>query len=120
MNKESERLGTLVQQIIELSRLQGDEPLEMPSRVSVDEVVATAIDTSAIDAAARVIASLRKIEFVMVWPRRLHTSPLQAWLRGQIRDVLRDRAGGPGPADQRAAGLPDATSSTDPSSRLTR
>ena len=65
-------------------------------------------------------ASLRKIEFVMVWPRRLHTSPLQAWLRGQIRDVLRDRAGGPGPADQRAAGLPDATSSTDPSSRLTR
>jgi two-component system, OmpR family, sensor histidine kinase SenX3 len=56
MNHESERLGTLVQQIIELSRLQGDEPLEMPSRVSVDEVVATAIDTSAIDAAARRIS----------------------------------------------------------------
>lgn len=40
-------------------------------------------------------ASLRKIELVMVWPRRLHTSPLQAWLRGQIREVLRDRVGAP-------------------------
>lgn len=43
-------------------------------------------------------ASLRKIELVMVWPRRLHTSPLQAWLRGQIREVLRERAGAPAAA----------------------
>ena len=44
-------------------------------------------------------ASLRKIELVMVWPRRLHTSPLQAWLRGQIREVLQERAGDPAAPD---------------------
>ncbi|GAA1916527.1 ATP-binding protein [Nocardioides lentus] len=53
MGKESVRLSTLVQQIIELSRLQGDEPLDQPVRVSVDEVVASSIDASAIDAQAR-------------------------------------------------------------------
>ena len=56
MLKESDRLSKLVQQIIELSRLQGDDPLEMPETVSVDEVLATAIDTSAIDAQAKGIS----------------------------------------------------------------
>ncbi len=50
---ESERLGRLVQQIIELSRLQGDDPLEAPQAVDVDDVVDIAIDTSAIDASAK-------------------------------------------------------------------
>ena len=53
MITESDRLTRLVQQIIELSRLQGDEPVEAPAPVSVDEVVKTAVDTSAIDADAR-------------------------------------------------------------------
>ncbi|WP_028472671.1 sensor histidine kinase [Nocardioides alkalitolerans] len=53
MKKESERLSVLVQQIIELSRLQGDDPLEHPAPVDVDEVVTAAIDTSAIDAQNR-------------------------------------------------------------------
>ena len=53
MLTESDRLSRLVQQIIELSRLQGDDPLEMPVEVSVDEVVTTAVDTSAIDADAK-------------------------------------------------------------------
>jgi len=50
MLTESDRLTQLVQQIIELSRLQGDEPLEAPTTVDVDGVVETAVDTSAIDA----------------------------------------------------------------------
>ena len=50
MLTESERLTALVQQIIELSRLQGDEPLESPVAVDVDEVIAAAVDTSEIDA----------------------------------------------------------------------
>jgi len=58
MLTESERLGRLVQQVIELSRLQGDEPLESPVPVSLDEVTATAIDTSAIDAGAKGVAVL--------------------------------------------------------------
>jgi two-component system, OmpR family, sensor histidine kinase SenX3 len=56
MLTESDRLTQLVQQIIELSRLQGDEPLEAPVAVDVDKVIATAVDTSAIDADGKHIA----------------------------------------------------------------
>ena len=38
MQTESARLSRLVQQIIELSRLQGDEPLDDPEPVDVDSV----------------------------------------------------------------------------------
>jgi two-component system sensor histidine kinase SenX3 len=47
---ESDRLTRLVQQIIELSRLQADDPLEMPTAISIDDVIGIAVDTSAIDA----------------------------------------------------------------------
>ena len=53
MRPESERLTQLVQQVIELSRLQGATPSTRPVAVDVDEVVAVAADTSATDAAAR-------------------------------------------------------------------
>src|SRR6476619_358622 len=56
MQTESARLTRLVQQIIELSRLQGDDPLEMPQTVDVDAVVARAIDQSMIDAQSKNIA----------------------------------------------------------------
>jgi two-component system sensor histidine kinase SenX3 len=50
MLTESERLTRLVQQIIELSRLQADDPLETPTAVGIDDVIGVAVDTSAIDA----------------------------------------------------------------------
>jgi two-component system sensor histidine kinase SenX3 len=50
MQTESARLTRLVQQIIELSRLQGDDPLGDPVPVDVDSVIARAIDQSTIDA----------------------------------------------------------------------
>ena len=50
MLTESDRLSRLVQQVIELSRLQGDDPLEQPMAVALDDVIAVAVDTSAIDA----------------------------------------------------------------------
>ncbi len=53
MTKESDRLTRLVQQIIELSRLQDHDPLDAPHVIEVDEVVAAAADASAIDARAR-------------------------------------------------------------------
>ena len=53
MITESERLTALVQQIIELSRLQGDEPLEAPIAVDVDKVIAAAVDASTVDADAK-------------------------------------------------------------------
>jgi two-component system, OmpR family, sensor histidine kinase SenX3 len=51
MRMESERLGRLVQQIIELSRLQGDEPLEHADVVPVNVIVTRAIDRVGVDAA---------------------------------------------------------------------
>ncbi len=56
MQKESVRLTKLVQQIIELSRLQGDDPLEEPQTVDVDTIVSRAIDQSTIDAQSQGIA----------------------------------------------------------------
>ena len=55
MHTESERLARLVQQIIELSRLQGDDPLDEPVAVEADKIIARSIDESATDAAARSI-----------------------------------------------------------------
>ena len=56
MLTESERLSRLVQQVIELSRLQGDEPIEAPMPVELDEVLKVAVDTSAIDADSKRIS----------------------------------------------------------------
>ena len=53
MHTESERLARLVQQIIELSRLQGDDPLEEPVAIEADKILARAIDESLTDADAR-------------------------------------------------------------------
>jgi two-component system sensor histidine kinase SenX3 len=53
MLTESDRLSRLVQQIIELSRLQGHDPLETPVMVDIDAAVATAVDTSATEAEAK-------------------------------------------------------------------
>jgi two-component system, OmpR family, sensor histidine kinase SenX3 len=49
---ETDRLSRLVQQIIELSRLQADDPLEKPTRVSIDDALGFAVDASAIDASS--------------------------------------------------------------------
>ncbi|GAB6985425.1 sensor histidine kinase [Nocardioides pyridinolyticus] len=56
MLTESDRLSRLVQQVIELSRLQGDEPLDAPGVVELDEVIRVAVDTSAIDADSKRIS----------------------------------------------------------------
>ncbi|MPZ63208.1 MAG: two-component sensor histidine kinase [Propionibacteriales bacterium] len=55
MQKESERLSRLVQQIIELSRLQGDDPIDAAMAVSLDDVVDAAIDRSRVDAQTKSI-----------------------------------------------------------------
>ena len=50
MGIESARLSDLVSQIIELSRLQSDNPLTTPEVVEVDDVLAEAVDRSRVDA----------------------------------------------------------------------
>ncbi|RNL66112.1 two-component sensor histidine kinase [Nocardioides marmoriginsengisoli] len=56
MHTESERLARLVQQIIELSRLQGDDPLDEPVAVEVDAIISRAIDENSTDAGAKGIS----------------------------------------------------------------
>lgn len=53
MRLEAERLTRLVQQIIELSRVQGDDPVEEATPVPVDEVVVAALDRCGVDAQAK-------------------------------------------------------------------
>jgi two-component system, OmpR family, sensor histidine kinase SenX3 len=59
MRIESERLNRLVQQIIELSRVQGDDPLEEVHAVSVDGLLERAIDRVRVDAADKAISLTR-------------------------------------------------------------
>ncbi|MCW2572063.1 MAG: hypothetical protein JWO88_2121 [Frankiales bacterium] len=50
---EAQRLGRLVQELIDLSRLQGADPLPDPDHVQVDRVVAEAFDRTRTTAQAR-------------------------------------------------------------------
>lgn len=56
MRVESDRLTELVQQVIELSRLQSTDLTEVQGEVPLDQVVAEAVDTSALDAQSRGIS----------------------------------------------------------------
>ncbi len=56
---EAQRLGRLVQELIDLSRLQGAEPMEDPAVVDVDQVVAEALDRTRTGAQAHGIALTR-------------------------------------------------------------
>jgi two-component system sensor histidine kinase SenX3 len=55
MQRETERLTRLVQDLIELSRLQGHDPLDKPTLVCLDDVVAEAVDRSRLTAEIRSI-----------------------------------------------------------------
>jgi two-component system sensor histidine kinase SenX3 len=59
LQKEASRLARLVQELIDLSRLQGADPLPKASAVSVDQVVAEAVDRSRTTAGARGIRIVR-------------------------------------------------------------
>ena len=59
MHRESDRLTALVQRIIDLSRLQSEDPLSEPSLVSIDRVVDGVIDANSTDASARGIDIVR-------------------------------------------------------------
>ena len=50
MLTEADRLTDLVQQVIELSRLQSIDPADTQDAVALDDVVVTAVDTSSLDA----------------------------------------------------------------------
>ncbi len=61
MQMESERLTRLVQQIIELSRLQGDELIHEPTALDIGALVTTAVDRIQTDAEARGITLATRV-----------------------------------------------------------
>jgi len=63
IHHESARMGRLVNELLELTRLQGAEPLPTPEPVAVDWVIAEVIDRT------RTTASAKKIEVVYAGPR---------------------------------------------------
>jgi two-component system sensor histidine kinase SenX3 len=65
VQRESARLARLVQELIDLSRLQGAEPLPDPAPVALDGVVAEAVDR------ARTVASARGISLATGEPSGL-------------------------------------------------
>ena len=60
---EAQRLGRLVQELIDLSRLQGAEPMEDPTAVDVDQVVAESLDRTRTAAQASGIALTRSGDY---------------------------------------------------------
>lgn len=55
MQREADRLSRLVQDVIDLSRLQGHDPLRAPELVALDDVVAEVADRSRLAAEAKSI-----------------------------------------------------------------
>ncbi len=62
MRVEADRLGRLVQQVVELSRLQDDELLAEPVRVDVDAMVAAALDRAHTDAESRSVELVAQVD----------------------------------------------------------
>ena len=66
MQAESDRLNRLVQQIIELSRLQGDELIDEPADVRIDAVIDAAMDRARTDAESKDIDLAARCEAGLV------------------------------------------------------
>ena len=56
MSVESARLSDLVSQIIDLSRLQADDPLANAEEVDIDEILTDAVDRCQVDAQQRQVS----------------------------------------------------------------
>ncbi|WP_111837241.1 sensor histidine kinase [Actinomyces bovis] len=82
MLKESRRLGVLVQEIIELSRLQEGDALEDPVEVDLNAVVTEAADQVRVEAAAR------EVELVIGDSQRLTVRGDASLLATAVRNLL--------------------------------
>ena len=82
MRKEARRLGVLVQEIIELTRLQEGDALAEPEVVDVDDVVAEAVDR------VRVEANGRQITLVAGGTKGLRVRGDAALIPTAVRNLL--------------------------------
>jgi two-component system sensor histidine kinase SenX3 len=101
---ESTRLGRLVSELLELSRLQGGDPLPEPSPVSVDRIVAEVIDRT------RTAASVKDIEIGYAGTRGLTVYGSESQLMTALANLVENAvAYSPDPADGKPASLVSVT-----------
>ena len=82
MEAEAGRLSALVGDLIDLSRLQGEDPLKDAEPVSLDAVIAEAVD------AARLLAQTAQIEVVVGGTTGLQVLGVEAHLVTALRNLL--------------------------------
>ena len=82
MQIEAGRLANLVQDVIDLSRLQGDDPLTHAEVVDVDELILRAVDE------VRTIAAAREVDFLFGEPSTASVFGDRGQLQTAIRNLL--------------------------------
>jgi signal transduction histidine kinase len=80
--RETERLGRLVRELIDLSRLQGAEPLPELEPVGIDTVIAEAVDRT------RTAANAKRITIASGGERRLVVRGVEAQLATAVTNLL--------------------------------
>ncbi|WP_098483351.1 sensor histidine kinase [Georgenia soli] len=99
MQKESARLAALVQELIELSRLQEPDALVDPEVVDLDEVVAEAVDR------VRVEAMSRKVTLVLGGAKGVKVYGDAALLTTAVRNLLDNAIRYSGPTGRVSVGV---------------
>jgi two-component system, OmpR family, sensor histidine kinase SenX3 len=87
MQVESNRLANLVTDLVDLSRLQGENPMEYAERVSVDRVVSEAVDSM------RMAAEADRIELVIGGASGLMVYGVEGQLITALRNLLSNAVG---------------------------
>lgn len=82
IQQESTRLGRLVTDLLELSRVQGAEPLPAPAPVSMDGVIAEVVDR------ARTGAAAKRIELTVTGERELTAYGSDAQLTTAVSNLV--------------------------------
>ncbi len=82
MKHEADRLTSLIQDLITLSRIQGAEPLSEPVEVAVDTVVEESLD------AVRTAADTKKHRTGLRWRRRRHVMGDEGLLITALRNLV--------------------------------
>lgn len=82
MRIESARLAHLVADIVDLSRLQGDDPMQYAQPVKIDSVLAEAVDSM------RTTAQAKEIEIVTGGDRGLRVFGVESQLVTAVRNLL--------------------------------
>ena len=104
MHHEAARLATLVNELIDLSRLQSDDPLSHAEVIAVDDLVAVAVDRGRLHAEAKQITPGGRAASRPVGVRRPQAAAHGAEQPGRQRDQLQPRRGPRWRSTARAAG----------------